>query len=60
MSDPTFSIRPIDGLWHMVKTENGRETVYPAGTHKHAEVVASLGREPHERAAAGLPPIARR
>lgn len=59
MPDPTFSIRPINGLWHMVKTENGRETTYPAGTELHASVMVSLERTDHERRKAGLPPIVR-
>lgn len=60
MSDLTFTTRQIDGLWHMVKTENGRETAYPAGTEMHAQVMASLEATDHKRAAAGLPRFERR
>lgn len=60
MTDPTFTTRQIDGLWHMVRIENGKERVYPAGTELHANVMVSLERTDHERIKAGLPPFNRR
>jgi len=60
MTEPTFSTRQIDGNWHMVRTENGREQAFPAGTELHAKVMASLEKTDHDRKKAGLPPFNRR
>jgi hypothetical protein len=55
-SEPTFSIRLINGNWHLVITTDGKEAVFPAGSELHANVMASLERTDHERKKAGLPP----
>ncbi len=60
MPDPTFTTRQIDGLWHMVRTENGKEQVFPAGTELHAKVMVSLEKTDHDRLKAGLLPFDRR
>lgn len=46
---PTYSIRPIDGSWHLVVTQDGKEDVYPAGSEIAAEVMMSMEKDRYER-----------
>ena len=59
MPDPTFSVRQTHSNWWMVRTVNGKEELFPAGTEQHAKVMVSLAETERDRAKAGLPPFKR-